>query len=80
MTPDKRKPRPGGNGRGSLKSIAVDNSDRSELSPQTPKMQAAFRRRSDFARAMMFEEFKYKHARSIDYDGFIDRRPGHPGN
>ncbi len=31
--------------------------------------------RSRFARRMVFEAFKYKHARAIDYDGFIDRRP-----
>ena len=30
MTPDKRRPRPGGNGRGPLDFIAVDNSDGSE--------------------------------------------------
>ncbi len=33
------------------------------------------RRRARFARSMVFEEFRYKHARAIDYDGFIDRKP-----
>ncbi len=75
MPPEKRRPRPGGIGRGPLKIIAVDNSDGSELSLLTPKKQTVLRRRSDFARSMVFEEFRYKHARAIDYDGFIDRKP-----
>ncbi len=75
MAPKQRRPRPGGIGRGPLKIIAVDNSDGSELSLLTPKKQTVLRRRSDFARSMVFEEFRYKHARAIDYDGFIDRKP-----
>ena len=31
--------------------------------------------RSRFARSMVFEAFKYKHARAIDYGDFIDRKP-----
>ena len=75
MTPDKREPRPAGDGRGSLKIIAVDNSDGSELSPQAPKKQAVLRCRCDFARDAVFEEFQYRDARAIDYGGFIDPKP-----
>ena len=76
MTVEKRRPRLGGNERGPRKIIAVDNSDGSELSPQAPKKQASLQRRSDFARAMVFEEFKHKDARAIDYGAFADRKPG----
>ena len=75
MTLDRRKPRPGGDGRGSLKIIAVDNSDGSELSPQAPKKQTFLRRRRDFARDAVFEESPYRNARAIDYGDFIDRKP-----
>ena len=73
MTPDKRKPRPGGNGRGFLEIIALDSGDRSKGTTEVPRNQA--RRRASFARAMVFEEFRYRHARALDYDGFIDRNP-----
>ena len=73
--PKKEGAPPAGNGDAPLDFIAVDNSDGSELSLLTPKKQAVLRRRSDFARAMVFEEFKYKHARAIDYGDFVDRRP-----
>ena len=76
MPPNGRKPRPGGIGRGSLKIIALDNCDGSELSPQKPKDQAFLRCRSDYARDAVFEEFRYKHARAIDYGAFVDRKPG----
>ncbi len=33
------------------------------------------RRRARFARSMVFEAFRYKHARAIDYGDFVDRRP-----
>ena len=34
--------------------------------------------RADFARAAVFEEFRTRNARAIDYDGFVDRRPNEP--
>ncbi len=42
--------------------------------PLGPRPRPALRR-ARFARSMVFEEFRYKHARAIDYDDFIDRRP-----
>ena len=72
MKPDKRKPRPGGDGRGSLKIIALDSGDKSESSLSTPRNQA---RRADFARAAMFHEFGYRSGRAIDYGDFVDRLP-----
>ncbi len=42
---------------------------------ETPSSDLPDLRRTRFARSMVFEEFKYKHARAIDYDGFIDRKP-----
>ena len=74
MTPEKRKPRAGGNGRGFLKINSV-NSNNPKHSPQAPKDQALLRRRGNFARAMTFSEFRYRDARALDYDGFVDRRP-----
>ncbi len=76
MPPDRRKPRPAGDGRGSLKIIGVDNNDGSELSPQTPKNQAFLRRRSSFARNAVYAEFGYRNARAIEYGAFVDRKPG----
>ena len=35
--------------------------------------------RADFARAAVFEEFRTRNARAIDYDGFRDRQPAHSG-
>jgi hypothetical protein len=32
--------------------------------------------RAKFARRMVFEQFGYRHARAIDYDKFVDRKPG----
>ncbi len=73
--PDEKGAPPAGNGRAPLDFIALGNSNESELSPQTPKNQAFLRRRAGFARAMVFEAFGYRHARAIDYDGFVDRKP-----
>ena len=58
-------------------------SDASESIPASRKLQARpvgprpRRRdpRARFARRMVFEAFKYKHARAIDYDRFVDRKP-----
>ena len=75
MTSDKREPRPGGNGCGSLKIIAADSYDGPELSPQALEKQALLRPRSDFARDAVFAEFRYRDARAIDYHGFADRKP-----
>ena len=33
-------------------------------------------RRTRFARRMVFEEFGYRYARALDYNEFVDRRPG----
>lgn len=74
--PGKRKPRPGANGRGSLK-INLVNSSNSEHKPQAPEYQARVRRRANFARSAVLEEFGYRAGRALDYDGFVDRRPTH---
>ncbi len=73
--PDEKGAPPAGNGRAPLDFIAVDNSNESELSPQTPKNQAFLRRRSGFARDAVYAAFGYRHGRAIDYGGFVDRRP-----
>jgi hypothetical protein len=75
MIPDKRKPRPGGDGRGFQKIIALDSGDRSELRPSAHRDQAVSRRRDDFARAAVFHEFGYRAGRALDYDGFVNRQP-----
>ena len=74
--PDEKGAPPAGNGRAPLDFIAVDNSNESELSPQTPKNQAFLRRRSDFARDAVYAAFGYRDARAIDYGAFVDRKPG----
>ncbi len=33
-------------------------------------------RRARFARSMVFQEFRYRDARALDYDHFVDRKPG----
>ena len=73
MTPDKRKPRPGGDGRGFQKIIALGIGDRSESSPSTPWNQA--HHSAGFARDIVFAEFGYRHARALDYGDFTDRLP-----
>ena len=69
--PDGRRAPPGGNG-APPKIIAV-NSNNLKHSPQALEKQAALRRRCNYARDAVFAEFPYRHARAIDYDGFIDR-------
>ena len=71
----KRKP-PGGRGRLSGDDVLAGSIDTFRDTPNSPEFQA--RRRARFARSMVFEEFKFKHARAIDYDGFIDRKPNAP--
>ena len=73
----KRKP-PGGRGRPSKEIVSAAGIDTSRDNPQVPKKQALLRRRARFARSVVFEEFRYRHARAIDYDGFIDRKPNAP--
>ena len=73
MPPDKRRGPPGGSGPSS--GNIADQNDRTVDNPQPRKKQALLRRRSDFARAMVFEVFKYKDARALDFDGFTDRKP-----
>ena len=34
--------------------------------------------RARFARSAVFEMFPYKHARAINYNGFVDRHPSQP--
>ncbi len=68
---------------------ARDSSDTDELLPSNASVStksrasiqarrngtAATGRRKHFARRMVFEQFGYRHARAIDYDNFVDRRP-----
>ncbi len=70
----KRKP-PGGRGRLSGEIVSAAGIDTFRNRPSSPKTQALLRRRARFARSVVFEEFRYRHARAIDYDGFIDRTP-----
>ena len=70
----KRKP-PGGRGRLSGEIVSAAGIDTFRNRPSSPKTQASLRRRARFARSVVFEEFRYRHARAIDYDGFIDRKP-----
>ena len=74
MTPDRRKPSDGRR-RLSGEIVSAAGIDTSRNRPSSPKTQASLRRRARFARRMVFEEFRFKHARAIDYDDFIDRRP-----
>ena len=76
MTPDKREPRPAGDGRDSLKVIALGSCDRPEDRPLAPIHQA--RRRANFARDLVYAKFGYRDGRALDYDGFTDRLPGQP--
>ena len=74
MTPSKREP-PGGNGRLSEVSALAAGIGTFKNRPLAPGNQASHPHRAGFARAMVFEEFGYQHARAIDYVGFIDRKP-----
>ena len=71
MALDRRRP-PVFAGRPSEEIVSAAGIDTFRDTPNSPKLQA---RRRDFARAMVFEEFKYKHARAIAYDRFRDRKP-----
>ena len=73
MAPDRRKP-PGGFGRLS-KSVSADGFDALRVKPKAPKKQASHPHRAVFARAAVFEEFGYRHARALEYGGFVDHRP-----
>ena len=57
MVLDKRKPRPGDDGRGFQKIIALDSGDRSEDTPAPSEKQASRHRRAGFARGIVFAEF-----------------------
>ena len=72
---DEKRAQPAGNGCAPLDFIALGSNDRTVDSLQAPKKQASHPHRAVFARAAVFEEFQYRHARAIDYGGFVDRRP-----
>ncbi len=74
MPPDKRKP-PIRDRRFSGDDVEVACIDITRITPSYPKKQTALRRRCNHARNAVFEAFGYRHARAIDYDGFIDRKP-----
>ncbi len=46
-----------------------------KLSTQPNHHHSVSKQRAAFARAAVFEEFRNRNARAIDYDGFVDRRP-----
>ncbi len=73
MKPDKRKP-PARDRRLSGDNVEVAGVDIPRIPPQHPTKQAS-RRRGNFARAAVFEEFGYRSGRALDYDGFVDRKP-----
>ena len=77
MTPDKRRAPPGGSGATSEEIVCIANADTLKIQRRTLKNQAS-RRRARFARSAVFEEFRYKHARALDYDTFTDRLPSKP--
>ena len=68
--PDERSP-------GGLAGTGASKSQlRQQQRPSCSKFRPASQpRRARFARWMVFEEFQYRHARAIDYDDFVDRRP-----
>ena len=76
-----RNPRPKSGARDRLdtgKSLPGDAlvSNKSRASNQARRNgTAATGRRKHFSRRMVFEQFGYRHARAIDYDNFVDRRP-----
>ncbi len=49
--------------------------DVSEYTDALHAFQPDLRHRARFARRMVFEEFRYRDARAIDYGDFIDRAP-----
>ncbi len=68
-----KKEPPGGFGRLSW-NILADGFDLLNDSLQASKKQA-HPHRAGFARDMVFAEFGYRHARALDYEGFVDRTP-----
>ena len=75
-----RNPDPGGTGARDRFDRSVSNTYQSSRVPRPNQARlditaGCARARARFARRMVFEEFKYKHARAIDYDDFIDRKP-----
>ena len=73
MALDRRNP-PDRPRRVSWNSVVAGGSDFPRDKPQALKMQALPRRhRAGFARDMVFATFGYRHARALDYDGFVDR-------
>ncbi len=69
-------PDPGGTGaRDLFGDLLASNDPKLVSTPQKSKPRPALRRRGDYARDAVFEAFGYQHARAIDYDGFIDRKP-----
>ncbi len=73
MAPKKRRPQPGGDCGASEKVLAC-GFDVQRDNPQAGKKQE-HPHRAGFARDIVFAEFGYRHARAIDYDGFVDRNP-----
>ncbi len=73
MPPDKRRAPPGGSGT-PLKFVLATSLDSLRDTSQAHKKQE-HRHRAGFARDIVFAEFGYRHARAIDYDGFVDRNP-----
>jgi hypothetical protein len=74
MATEKRRAPPGWSGAPSGDDVEFAGFDISRVTHPAFQSQASLRRR-DFARAVVFEEFGYRHARAIDYDGFVDRKP-----
>ena len=72
MPPDRKRP-PAWDRRLS-ESVLADGFDCLRDNSQIRKNQE-HRHRADFARDIVFQEFGYRHARAIDYDGFKDRKP-----
>ena len=68
--PDERSP-------GGLAGTGASKSQlRQQQRPSCSKFRPASQpRRARFARSMVFEVFRYRDARAIDYDDFIDRKP-----
>ena len=75
MTPKMRRALSGGSSAPSGDDVEFAGFDFSTVTEPASDNQASLRHRAQFARSMVFAEFRYKHAAAIDYGRFVDRRP-----
>ena len=75
MTPEKRRAPPVWDGATSGDDVEFAGYDTFRVTHSASDNQASLQRRDRFARGMVFEEFRYKYARALNYGGFVDRQP-----